>query len=161
MNSACGNDECEYAVSLPFSICNSSASINVTVSAANRLGEGPPSDPVVTGMDAWVTLIPAELLWLHDNDILNRTKSEGWVYNSGHWSYATKAEALERIGLGLYTVEPHLSNTPQRGHLHYIRHFWMSGPYLHRVQCIQNPSTSDTLLLCIADTNVGPFEPAQ
>ena len=51
VNSSCENDVCDYAVALPFSICNSSAAVSVTVSATNRLGEGPPSDPVVAGID--------------------------------------------------------------------------------------------------------------
>ena len=51
VNSACENDVCDYAVDLPFSICNSSAVVNMTVSATNMLGEGSPSDPVITGID--------------------------------------------------------------------------------------------------------------
>ena len=64
VNSACGNDVCEYVVYLSSSICSSAAVINVTVSATNRLGEGPPTDPIVTGMDAYIILIAAELFQL-------------------------------------------------------------------------------------------------
>ena len=67
-NSACKTDVCDYAVNLPPSICSTSAAatINVTVSATNRLGAGPSSDPVATGM--WiivqkVILISLEMLF--------------------------------------------------------------------------------------------------
>ena len=58
------------------------------------------------------------------------------------------------------TVEPRLTvkwSPLKGGHLRYNRHFWMCGPYLHRLQYIQNPSRADTSLFRITDTNFGPI----
>ena len=37
-------------IELPSSYCSQSTTINVSVSAANKLGKGPPSDPFMIGM---------------------------------------------------------------------------------------------------------------
>ena len=44
-----GNDY-EYKAKVPTSVCPPSMDISITVSAANRLGQGPPSQPYLFGM---------------------------------------------------------------------------------------------------------------
>ena len=49
---ACLEDNCEYTVDLPSSICSisSESDIDVTVAAANLLGFGQPTEPITIGM---------------------------------------------------------------------------------------------------------------
>ena len=46
-NTACGKNECVY---MSLITCPQSDEISVTISAANTLGEGPSTDPIVIGM---------------------------------------------------------------------------------------------------------------
>ena len=45
----CMDGACKLLANLPFS-CSSSTSIDVSVSVINRLGQGPPSNPISIGM---------------------------------------------------------------------------------------------------------------
>ena len=48
---SCDSDDCEqYEVDVPSSACSLLANVNVTVPAANRLGQGPPSQPLYIGI---------------------------------------------------------------------------------------------------------------
>ena len=47
---SCKDDNCEYVVDVPSSLCPPLSDINVTVSAANILGQGPPSDTDTIGI---------------------------------------------------------------------------------------------------------------
>ena len=49
-NTPCGEDECVYLVNMSLILCSPSDDISVTISAANALGEGPSTDPIVIGM---------------------------------------------------------------------------------------------------------------
>lgn len=44
----CVNNICDYVVNLPF-LCPRSSTINITISAGNRFGNGPQSDPLIFG----------------------------------------------------------------------------------------------------------------
>ena len=48
-------DACEYEAEVPTSVC--STDISVTISAANRLGQGPPSQPYLFGKLYCVNII--------------------------------------------------------------------------------------------------------
>ena len=48
----CDSDDCkQYEVDVPSSVCSLSTNFYVNVSAANRLGQGPPSQPNIIGID--------------------------------------------------------------------------------------------------------------
>ena len=46
---ACMEDTCEYTFDLPPTVCSGS-SVDIAVASANRLGLGPPSEPITIGM---------------------------------------------------------------------------------------------------------------
>ena len=46
---SCGGDACTLTAAVPTYLCSSSSDINVTLSAANRIGEGPLSDIFIIG----------------------------------------------------------------------------------------------------------------
>ena len=47
---ACSNNTCEYTVDLPPTICSTINDVNITVSAANLLGSGQPTESINLGM---------------------------------------------------------------------------------------------------------------
>ena len=49
LNPSCGDDRCDYIVEITPSVCSQSTSINVSLSALNRLGLGPSSNPTTIG----------------------------------------------------------------------------------------------------------------
>ena len=55
MSTPCEDNDCEYVRYVPISICSSSTDVGITVSAANRLGQGPHSQLSFIGKtDLWL-----------------------------------------------------------------------------------------------------------
>ena len=53
---SCMDDSCEYVVDVPSSLCPPLSDINVTVSAANKLGQGPSTDTNTIGIRIYTLL---------------------------------------------------------------------------------------------------------
>ena len=47
---SCGGDACTFTAAVPTHLCSASSDINVTVSAANRIGQGPSSNIFIIGI---------------------------------------------------------------------------------------------------------------
>ena len=48
ISASCEN-ACDYEVDVPSYLCSQSVNINITLSATNRFGQGPPSNPTILG----------------------------------------------------------------------------------------------------------------